>query len=46
MSRTVDQILRQQLGNLLVEIAVLTARNEELEEKLKQQQIEEPKELK
>lgn len=29
MARTVEQILKQQLGNLLAEIAVLTAQLEE-----------------
>ena len=34
MARTVEQILKQQLGNLLAEIAVLTAENEQLQEEL------------
>jgi len=34
MSRTVDKIIKDQLGNLLVEIAVLTAQVEDLQEKL------------
>jgi hypothetical protein len=43
MARTVDQILRSQLGNLLVEIAMLTAQVEDLQEKLAAAQ-EKPKE--
>ena len=40
MSRTVDQIIREQLGALMVEVAVLTARLEALGDenvKLKQE---------
>ena len=37
MARTVETILRQQLGNLLAEIAVLTAENERLSEELAKQ---------
>ena len=32
MARTVEQILKQQLGNLLAEVAMLTAENEQLME--------------
>jgi regulator of replication initiation timing len=38
MARTVEQILKQQLGNLLAEVAVLTAENEQLKEQQAQQQ--------
>lgn len=34
MARTVEQILKQQLGGLLAEIAVLTATNEALVERI------------
>ena len=34
MARTVEQILKQQLGNLLAEVAMLTASNEQLAERV------------
>jgi regulator of replication initiation timing len=37
MARSVEQILKQQLGNLLAEVAVLTAENEQLREERDQQ---------
>jgi regulator of replication initiation timing len=37
MARSVEQILKQQLGNLLAEVAVLTAENEQLKEQFEQQ---------
>lgn len=40
MARNVDQVLRQQLGNLLLEIAVLTSQNEALTEELNQLKAE------
>ena len=47
MSRSVDQIIREQLGSLLAEVAVLTAQKEALAEevadlKAKLAQDEEP----
>ncbi len=36
MARTVDQIIRLQLGNMMLEIAGLMARIDELEEKIKE----------
>ena len=34
MSRSVDQIIREQLGSLLAEVAVLTAQKEALAEEI------------
>lgn len=36
MSRTVDQIIREQLGSLLMEVAILTSQKEKLEAELDQ----------
>lgn len=34
MARTIEQILKQQFGNLIIEIATLTAANEQLRERV------------
>ena len=35
MARTIEQILKEQLGNLLFEVAILTSRLEATQEELK-----------
>jgi hypothetical protein len=45
MARTVDKIIKEQLGNLLVEIAVLTSQVEDLQEKLAAQAKPKEKEV-